>query len=726
MYKVSFYEGNIKNASTSKVIEIGEYVSFVKYGTYKNISDEVSAIKDKKQRQTFKGEHLPYVTTSGVFSYRSKENLLEYSGLICMDFDDFDTKEELDLFKEELTKDRHSFVVFKSVSGNGLSVFVKTSKDAEDHKKHFDWLTEYYWETYGKVVDPTCSDICRARFVSFDPDIFINEKAKAAGKKNPPKTKPKKIGWVATESQMHRIVTDIYNTGVNLTQDSYILFRNIGFAIADGFGEGGRQYFHAIASVSSLYNEKQADRQYTYCLKNGNIKVGTFFYLAKEAGIALSTKEEESIFSIAKAAKKGNSNVEGAIATAKAHGLDVKMTEEVATKVFERDDIDLSDKTGSIMEEITSFLLVNADLRLNEMTNQLEANGSQITDRIFNTIYARAKAATEDRASQNDVKAIMNSEFIQSYHPLEEWVEKHKHLPEKPEVIEQMVNTLPYKDPRAKIFVRQWLLGIPATSKGETVRLVLCLMGGNETGKTSWFRRLLPDDLQDYFAESKLDKPDEAALLMSSNLIIMDDELGGTSQKDAKRFKELTSKENFSLRLSYDKYLSKLRRVALLCGNTNDFQIINDTTGNTRMMPVEFNVLYDTELYNSIDKTQLLIELFRAHERGEDWRLPPEGAELLKELTGSYSVADFEGELVDDFFDTPPEGVNGLFLTSTEIKIILERSTGQKIMSTRKLGIALNNRFNREVKWVNGKTKRGYNCVLLKSDSYLSEAQYVN
>ena len=138
------------------------------------------------------------------------------------------------------------------------------------------------------------------------------------------------------------------------------------------------------------------------------------------------------------------------------------------------------------------------------------------------------------------------------------------------------------------------------------MRSVLALTGGQNTGKTEWFRRLLPPKIKKYYAESKLDSGKDDELLMCQKLIVMDDEMGGKSKQDEKRFKELTSKQVFSLRAPYARANEDFNRLALLCGTSNDPQIVNDPTGNTRILPIEVDFINHSE-YNEIDKEELFM-----------------------------------------------------------------------------------------------------------------------
>jgi len=71
---------------------------------------------------------------------------------------------------------------------------------------------------------------------------------------------------------------------------SYADWRDIGFAFADEFGEGGRDYFHRISRFYPGYSPTGCDKQYDNCLKSTGhgITIKTVFHLAKQAGINIS------------------------------------------------------------------------------------------------------------------------------------------------------------------------------------------------------------------------------------------------------------------------------------------------------------------------------------------------------------------------------------------------------------------------------------------------------
>ncbi len=88
--------------------------------------------------------------------------------------------------------------------------------------------------------------------------------------------------------EVEKIIQRIEASQLDITS-AYSDWRNIGFALADAFGESGRDYFHRISRFYSDYSASECDQQFNKCLKsNGHgITIKTFFFHAKQAGIKI-------------------------------------------------------------------------------------------------------------------------------------------------------------------------------------------------------------------------------------------------------------------------------------------------------------------------------------------------------------------------------------------------------------------------------------------------------
>ena len=115
-------------------------------------------LNSKDEQRRFKSTNFDYVTFSGTFKKRGKRQLIQYSGLICLDFDGITDVEHL--FKR-LLQDRcfRTRLLFRSPSGNGLKWVIQiNSSDPAEHEEYFKSLLDYCTLTYGVTPDSQCGD----------------------------------------------------------------------------------------------------------------------------------------------------------------------------------------------------------------------------------------------------------------------------------------------------------------------------------------------------------------------------------------------------------------------------------------------------------------------------------------------------------------------------------------------------------------------------------------
>jgi predicted P-loop ATPase len=179
---------------------------------------------------------------------------------------------------------------------------------------------------------------------------------------------------------------------------------------------------------------------------------------------------------------------------------------------------------------------------------------------------------------------------------------------------------------------------------------------------------------------------------MCKKIILCDDEFGGKSKQEAKKLKELSSKQTFSIRKPYGRVHEELNRYAVLCGTSNDEEVINDPTGNRRILPIVISEI-DWDAYAAIDKTDLFIEALHSYKlNGTDsWQLSKAEITMLNEKTLNNIQPAVEKELLYNYFTIPDEkndGIGAEWLTNSEIKNIIESYTEQKI-NQNKLGAIL-------------------------------------
>lgn len=237
---ISIYD-NIHQNKGNKTVPLDLFLTDVKEGRWQDQVLKVRTIQDHDTRQNEK-KKLPYVTISGYFGKeRAAAQLSKHTGFIGMDIDNIGN--ELNGTKVLLSKDPYVYSIFMSVSGTGLCVIFKI--DPEKHLEAFLGIADYLLKNYQIVVDPSGKDVSRARFVSYDPDLYINDDAPTFKKYLPKQKKRKIVSTIFVKSEFDNVVNEMVKNNVSCVDD-YRDWLAIGFGLADHFGEGGRSYFHTM------------------------------------------------------------------------------------------------------------------------------------------------------------------------------------------------------------------------------------------------------------------------------------------------------------------------------------------------------------------------------------------------------------------------------------------------------------------------------------------------
>jgi predicted P-loop ATPase len=668
---VSIYK-NIRENKSTETIPIDIFLDYIKTGKWQDQVLKIRCIQDYTERKLAK-EKMPYVTLSGMFAKERKAaEITNHSGFIGMDIDNI--ANELEGIRQLLSSDPYVYAIFTSVSGTGLCVIFKI--DPDKHLEAFNGIADYLIKKYQIVIDPSGKDVSRPRYVSFDPYLFNNTSA-VVFKKYLPKEKKKKItSSIFVKTEFDEVVQKMVQQGVSCVDD-YRDWLAVGFGLADHFGEAGRQYFHSLSSCSSKYEQSMCDRQYTHCLRHnsntGKITIATIYWFAKQAGINIYGERTKKIAA--------------ATTTGKAAGLDAKT---IAKNLKQFEGIDESEdiiqqafasnasfsEGESLVENVRMWIRHNHDIKRNLVTRKLESNTVELDEVDVNTMFLDAKIMF-DKLDHALFCRILFSRNTADYNPVKDLIESTQwdgvcRLDQLGASINSNTGTV---DWRCKM-VRKWYIGMIHAIYGGTNELNLILVGGKNTGKTQFFKRLLPDELRSYFSISQLNRGKDDEILMCEKILILNDEYGGKNKMDERNEKRLMATDYFSLRVPYGKGNETIRRIATLCGSCNEMDVLDDPTGNRRIIVIESAGKFNYELYNSLDKYQLLSEALQYVKNGELPVLNDEDIIELESLTdGQFSKVSMESELIQQFYLSPDQCQPWDFYTSTQIKTYLENFT---------------------------------------------------
>ena len=83
--EISIYE-SLFDVDSSHVITVGQALKRIKQGKSKDKVEQIRRLGSGEERDSVK-KSLPSPLFSGVFKSRNDNNIISYTGLICLDFD---------------------------------------------------------------------------------------------------------------------------------------------------------------------------------------------------------------------------------------------------------------------------------------------------------------------------------------------------------------------------------------------------------------------------------------------------------------------------------------------------------------------------------------------------------------------------------------------------------------------------------------------------------------
>lgn len=634
-------------------IDFQQYVHLVKNGPHQEIIFNARANKSDKKKYSEIKSTLPAITGSCVMkqSSRSVANIETMNGLILLDID-CDVDSEL---RKQIDNDKYTFSSNRSVSGTGLVVFVKINPDA--FIESFYGLAQYYSDNFNVDIDQSCKDKSRLRYISYDVDIFVNEKSAKFIAKKEPKKKVKKETFFFIEDDFGHIINQIKNKGIDLCPD-YKSFTEIGFAIGSQFGEAGLNYFKTICQVNEKYDPHRIEKQYKKFCSDGGVTIATFYHYAKEAGCELYSNKSQQIIKRVAVGKANDTIMTPKSVRNTLQVLGVETSEK--DEAFIKQVIDSKENLVKKIEneenetvKLDLFIKENYVIVKNNFNQNYEHNGAVLSDELINTITTHAKKYFDFRVSATDVSQLIFNSSANTYDPVKNYFKNNESEPVGDE-IDRYADLIEPRSDFNRWVLKKWLVGAIHNwtsdfNDEEVSPLVLVLCGNQASGKTSFFRNMLPAELRKYFIDESMEEGGRDVLKrMATSMIMLNDEFGGMAGKDVKNFKKITEKNKITVRLPYGKLDIDLKRRTMLCGTTNEKNVLKDETGNRRILPITFESVKYEEA-KAFDKDALLKCAYNLYKSGFEFRIfSKEDIKYLNDNTAD----NLEVEVSEDLFFT--------------------------------------------------------------------------
>jgi uncharacterized protein YerC len=302
--KMSYFVAPITNTTPFTSINIIELHKKITSDENLKKTCEIIRNRNKVMQKELKSTRLDYITPSGIFQKRDSKSIVMHTGYLCIDFDNlFD--DEIEDLKPRIISDPNipTHLLFLSPTGMGLKWIIGIEANAKRHGLYFDAVCKYIQNTYQRTPDKSGKDVVRACFLSHDKNAYLNSNQKLNPLDEtfletwlfPKASKPTSSLLQPVEQpaqsnkleQVNRLLDLIIQSEEDITSD-YHSWVQVGFALCE-LGEDGRAPFQKISSFHPEYDEVVCDDKYDALLSSydGQITLGTLFYIAKQHGVEI-------------------------------------------------------------------------------------------------------------------------------------------------------------------------------------------------------------------------------------------------------------------------------------------------------------------------------------------------------------------------------------------------------------------------------------------------------
>lgn len=322
-------------------------------------------------------------------------------------------------------------------------------------------------------------------------------------------------------------------------------------------------------------------------------------------------------------------------------------------------------QTAKLMMRTQQFMNTHFRMRRNVLNGAVEYRNNDgsdfeyhlLTKEAMNTMTHMALASGLNTWDK-DLNRYINSHFIPSYDPVNEWL---SNLPawDGKDRVTAIARRVPTDTLDWEHNFHVWMRSMVAQWMGRDDQhgnaIAPILIGGQNTGKTSFCRILLPEHLMYYYNDSIDFKDDRGVFLaLSSFALINIDEFDSLTKRQQPLMKFILSKADVKYRAAYKTFIEQHKRYASFIGTTNNLQPLNDPTGSRRFICVHVTGVIDHT--TPIDYDQLYAQLREEVIRGERyWFTKEEGDRITMLNQQFHCIQDLE-TMIKALYRLPMEG----------------------------------------------------------------------
>ena len=363
------------------------------------------------------------------------------------------------------------------------------------------------------------------------------------------------------------------------------------------------------------------------------------------------------------------------------------------------------------MKMLKQWLSMRYEFHRNEVTGYYEVcsrdvikgkfhHWTRMDDNIENSLWIEME---EDglQTLLPRLHSLINSDFSEKYNPLLDYLTALPAWDGKTDYIQMLADRIHIADTDGahhtqedfRYFFKKWFVAMVVTWVTDTVvgQTILIFVGKGGLFKTTFFDKLLPKILHDYFInESTASYTDKDFMeAMASKALMCLDEFETAFGKNLSAFKSCVTKLFFSIRRPYDKYRTELPHRAAMCGTSNSVQIISEEE-NRRYSPwliesidspIDHPIDYQHVYAQAVALGKEVMERQRKHEDGWVFWLTTEDIEVMREHNKMFMISNYMEDQILRYYRVPGKDVEARYIKFRYSSEILERIGGCPALS---------------------------------------------
>lgn len=246
------------------------------------------------------------------------------------------------------------------------------------------------------------------------------------------------------------------------------------------------------------------------------------------------------------------------------------------------------------------YLLQTYRLRRNVLSDKIEYRRVEEADDMFRPLseYAVNSILLQSRRDGNlgddditaEIKMLLHSDDIPAYDPVGEWLGSREW--DGKERMVDLFRRIPGINAEEINWLCIWLRGVVAQwlqmSNEHGNECVPILIGAQGVGKSTFFLRLLPPCLREYYLDNfRLGNSFDKDMALSNNLLVNLDEFDSYGSSQQSKIKQALSKVKVNGRRAFGRVQDVRPRYASFTGTTNSARPLRDPTGSRRFICVD-------------------------------------------------------------------------------------------------------------------------------------------